>query len=240
MIRWMFIAWSVVCPWLMANVVPLDCWILGNDSGETSFTPQAVSNLVDEVNRIYAQVALEFQVSAIHTTNDSQLAELVLSDASQKRRVCSLASNTGGLELYFVFSLSGIATAFYRPDGIVIGPSANVLTVAHELGHACGLSDVYDRHQETTLVVEGVPTRERMPDDWGWYPPNVMQTNIVRRLLMYGRRSDTKADISYGDVYGLCYTSSWNRVTRQWDRFWMKGMVPVGFGSHGNRTPTSK
>ena len=74
--------------------------------------------------------------------------------------------------------------------------------------HACGLSDVYDRHQETTLVVEGGPTRERMPDDWGWYPPNVMQTNIVRRLLMYGRRSDTKADISYGDVYGLCYTSS--------------------------------
>ena len=58
--------------------------------------------------------------------------------------------------------------------------------------------------------------------------------------LMYGYRSDVKADISYGDIYGLHYTNSWNAVTRRWDRVWLLDNAPIGFGTHGNRNPMSQ
>ena len=129
--------------------------------------------------------------------------------------------------------------AFQTSRGIVVGPDANARTIAHEIGHACGLPDIYDEDSRTSLKVEGMPSKERMPDDWGWYPPSVKQADLVRRLLMYGVYSYSKADISYGDIYGLYYTNFWNRTTRKWERVWQLNNVPIGFGRHGNRNPTS-
>ena len=120
----------------------------------------------------------------------------------------------GGLELYFIRSLSGRPTAFSRKTGIVIGPRANARTVSHEIGHTCGLPDIYNFYRGTPLAVYGAPSKDRMVDDWGWYPPSVLHSNIVERLLMYGFRSDAKADISYGDVFGLHYTFQRTRVSQ--------------------------
>lgn len=218
----------------------LYCWIIGDANGNSYFTPGSVSNLVSEVNDLYRQVAMSFEIKEVVRTNDVALTAVDLNNESQKSRVCAIGSGTGGLELYFVNELRGRAAAAHRSTGIIIGPTANGRTLGHEIGHACGLPDIYDSHRDTPLSIAGEPTKDRMPNDWGWYPTNVTQKMVVSRLLMYGYSSAQKADLTYGDVYGLHYTSSWNRVNRRWDRFWELSNAPIGFGLHGNRHPVSQ
>lgn len=192
------------------------------------------------MNEIYAQVCMRFAIESILKINSTYLANVHLTNTVQWTELCSIGQDTGGLELYFVFNLGGEATAFHTPGGIVVGPKANGRSMTHEIGHVYGLPDIYEESEDGSLFVSGKPPRERMPDDWGWYPPTVTQEEIVHRLLMYGTFSDTKADISYGDIYGIHYTSSWNRVARKWENHWMLDLVPVGFKHHGNRHLVSR
>ena len=220
--------------------IKLKCWIVSGNRDEDDCTAESVSNHIDGVNQIYSQVCMKFTIHSISSTNDAYLANVNLTNTVQWMTLTSIEQNTGMLELYFVPVVRGGATAFYTSHGIVIGPDANAQTIAHEIGHACGLPDIYNEDRKTSLKVEGIPSKERMPDDWGWYPPSVKQADLVRRLLMYGVYSNTKADISYGDVYGLYYTNFWNQTTRKWERVWQLNNVPVGFGLHGNRNPESR
>jgi hypothetical protein len=219
--------------------IKLKCWIVSGNRDDADWTAQSVSNHIDGVNQIYSQVCMKFTIYSISSTNDAYLANVNLTNSVQWRTLTSIEQNTGMLELYFVSELEGKATAFYTSHGIVIGPDANTRTIAHEIGHACGLPDIYNEDSETSLKVLGMPSKERIPDDWGWYPPSMKQADLVRRLLMYGVYSDTKADITYGDIYGLYYTNFWNQTTRKWERVWQLNNVPIGFGRHGNRNPTS-
>lgn len=223
-----------------ADSVRLSCWIVGNDGGATAFTCDGVSNLVNGVNEIYSQVALFFVIDSISYTNDTYLSDLIYTNAVQRAAICNITNNTGGLELYFIRSLSGRPTAFSGSGGIVIGPRGNARTVSHEIGHSCGLPDIYNFYRGTALAVYDSPSKGRMPDDWGWYPSSVSHSNIVERLLMYGFRSDVKADISYGDVFGLHYTDSWDNASHTWSRAWFLDNAPVGFGTHGRRNPASE
>ena len=79
-----------------------------------------------------------------------------------------------------------------------------------------------------------------MPHDWGWYPSETTQADILGRLLMYGCTSDSKADIPFGDVYGLYYVNSWNPISWGYDRDWRLGLAPVGFEAHATRCPASR
>lgn len=223
-----------------ADSVGLCCWIVGNDGGDTAFTCDDVSNLVNGVNEIYSQVALSFVIDSISYTNNTYLSDLTYTNAVQRAAICNITNNTGGLELYFIRSIGGRPTSFSGKGGIVIGPRANARTVSHEIGHSCGLTDIYNFYRGTALAVYDSPSKDRMPDDWGWYPSSVSHSNIVERLLMYGFRSDVKADISYGDVFGLHYTDSWDDASQTWNRVWFLDNAPVGFGTHGRRNPASE
>lgn len=222
------------------EAVDLHCWIVGDDDGMASYSAGAVHDVVDGVNQIFAQVALSFEVRSLSFTNDTSLSDLDYSDAEQKSTLCGVTNATGGLELYFIRHLEGRPTAFFRRDGIVIGHRANVRTVAHEIGHACGLKDIYDRASDAESAVAGSPSKDRMPLDWGWYPPDVTHADVLKRLLMYGYASEDKADISLGDVYGLYCTSAWNPVSQRYDRTWHLGLAPVGFDANGVRSPASE
>ena len=219
--------------------VKLRCWIV-SDGSRNDCTAEIVSNHINGVNQIFSQVCMRFAIHSISYTNDPYLANVHITNTVQWLALTALEQNTGMLELYFVPSLSGGATAFHVSKGIVVGPSANVRSISHEIGHACGLPDVYDSHSQTSLVVQGFPSKERMPDDWGWYSPSLTHVDLLKRLLMFGVRSDTKADISYGDVYALNYTKSWDQTARKWVRVWKLDNAPVGFGRHGNRCPESQ
>lgn len=208
--------------------VKLKCWIVGNDQLETSFSPETVASLIAGVNQIYQQVVMDFEIDSISVTNNTYLSDVVYTNATQRRAICDISKDTNMLELYFIHSLTGQATAFTSSRGIVIGPGANTRTVAHEIGHACGLRDIYVSYTNVTQYVEGRPSQDRMPDDWGWYPPEITHANIVRRLLMYGVNSTTKADISYGDVYGLWYTNRINTDNGKFEKLGNWGTLLSG------------
>ena len=231
---------STIAPALLANSVKLCCWIIGNNDCATGFNASDVTNLVDGVNQIYRQVAMPFEIDSLSYTNNTYLSDLNYSNKAQRNAICNITNNTGGLELYFIRELNGTPTAFHNQNGIVIGPDANARSVAHEIGHACNMRDIYATYTGTGLSVTGFPTKVRMPDDWGWYPPTLTQAELIRKLLMYGVKSDIKADISFGDIYGLRYTNSWNSIRQDWDKHWFLDMVPIGFGVHGNRHPSSR
>ena len=226
----------------LADSVRLKCWIVSDATNSGGYTAEAITNIVNGVNEIYAQVCVKFEIDSISSTNDAYLANVHFTNSTQLVSLTSIDNNTGMLELYFVPILDGGVTAFHSRRGIVVGPAANVRTLSHEIGHACGLRDIYDTHQGTNHSVSGYPTKDRMPDDWGWYPTNVTQKMVIGRLLMYGYYSPQKADLSYGDVFGLYYTNSRYRVAGKWKviKVWESGMAPVGFGKHGNRYPSSK
>lgn len=225
---------------LAADTVPLKCWIVADDMGQGGRSEASVSNLIAGVNAIYAQVAMKFSIFSISTTNRTEWTNVDLTNRVQYTALCAIERNSGFLELYFVPQLTGVATAFHTRGGIVIGPNANARTVAHEIGHACRLVDIYVQRADQGLTVTGLPTKARLPDDWGWYPPEVKQVDVIQRLLMYGVFSTNKVDLSYGDVYGVYYTNSWDRTARKWNKVWLMDNAPVGFGRHGTRTPTSR
>lgn len=223
----------------------LHCWLVADDFGDSPHTMLSVSNRVDKLNKVFSQVAMDFSIASFSWTNNTYLTDIVYTNASQIAELCSITNGTDGLELYFVRSITHNIGAFWVPSGIVVSENAGDIALAHEIGHACGLDDIYDTHRDTPLMVSGNPAHERMPLDWGWYQDDATQSGVLRRLLMYGyeiQGQAKEADISRGDVLGLWYTSRWDYVDEEWkvSRDWQIGMAPVGFKTHGNRAPVSQ
>lgn len=234
-----FLAALVINTVGVCSEVRLKCWIVSDDDGNGGRTENSVSNLVSGVNSIYTQAAICFVIDSISSTNSTYFSTVNPTNTAHWYALCSVERSTDCLELYFIPDVEGDATAFQTKYGIVVGPVANARTLAHEIGHACDLPDIYVSHAGTSLAVAGPPSKDRMPDDWGWYPPSVTQEDLIKRLLMYGVYSTTKADISYGDVYGLHYTNTYNSATRVRGRAWFLDMAPIGFGVHAKRNPKS-
>ena len=62
-----------------------------------------------------------------------------------------------------------------------------------------------------------------MPFDWGggYYPPGLMQTNLIKQLLMYGWVEDgAGTDIPTGSIYGV-----WHDLL---NGVWKLDLAPVG------------
>ena len=219
--------------------IKLHCWIVAEDDGRTFHTLNSISNQVGSVNRLYSQVAMSFTIESISHTNSTRLTNVDYSNAAQKAEIYSLSNHTEGLDVYFVESITERTDAFCGRSGIVVSRNYSDTTLAHEIGHACGLSDIYDSYsRETDLVVTGMPQKAYFTHDWGWYPENVTQAQLVQRLLMYGYNTGSthKGDISRGDVYGLWY----QYVSGTTNKVWQLGLAPVGFKLHGNRHPVSE
>lgn len=220
--------------------VDLYCWVVSDSEGGESAATVDVANLISDVNKIYQQVTLSFEIKSLVYTNDADLAIINRRDRQQRRRLCDIAHNTGGVEIYFVQRIDGNVNGMSPSGGVIVTQNISARSLAHELGHACGLSDIYVRHKDFGDTVDGLPSRERMPNDWGWYPPYVSQADVIRRMLMYGYESPMKIDITYGDVYGLWYYQLKDPQTRRWTKIWNVSLAPVGFGIHGNRHPVSE
>lgn len=223
----------------LSSPVKLYCWIVKNDRGESPHSEASISNQVVSLNRIYSQVGMSFCVESISYTNSTRLTNVNYTNDVLNAELCGLTNGTDGLEVYFVKSITHRVDAFHWASGIVVGEGVNDTTLAHEIGHACGLADIYDAYsRETNLAVTGMPQKVYFTHDWGWYPENVTQAQMVQRLLMYGYNTDSahKGDISRGDVYGLWY----QYVSGTTNRVWQLGLAPVGFKLHGNRHPVSQ
>lgn len=223
-----------------AAPVGLHCWIVADDAGQSSHSFATISNNVAELNRIFSQVAMSFEIQSISCTNSSHLSNVVFTNDLHISELCSITNGTGGLEVYFVETITDGTDAFCATSGVVVSRSYNRTTLAHEVGHACGLKDVYVGHRETSLTVTGMPCKVWSPLDWGWYPDFVTQEVLIKRLLMYGVDTADKGDISRGDIYALWYSWILNEAGTDYVKDWHLSLAPVGFKAHGNRHPRSQ
>jgi len=98
----------------------------------------------------------------------------------------------------------------WTAHGIIVKNSANASTVAHEIGHACGWCDIHcDRDGADVWVLRRGVRRTWLDGDWsggtghGFYDSMLLQSDLIKRLLMYGHGIGTKSDIPHGSIYGL-------------------------------------
>lgn len=224
-------------PLLLRAEVPILAFVVCGEGGSPmSASHDDVTNYVGKLNFVFSQVGIDFQLAHYSViTNDAWLS-IVGSNESQYEALCATTNSTGGIEMYFVQEIDD-CTAFKTPSGIVISQSANWRSVAHEVGHLCGLKDIYDDHTGTSLRVTGRSSETRMPSDYG--RPNFTTPHVdrIRRLLMYGYSSNSKLAISGGDIYGLERKRKRNEATGSLEDVWDLFNVEVGFWVHGTRTP---
>jgi len=194
--------------------------IVRDDNGENAATTvEHFNSLLLGANQIWEQAAIEFQLSSnVVYIDDSEF--LVLSsdnDWEEQDLLQAWSSNTGGIEVYCVQQFQGesingqsyITSNAYA--GLSISTNATARTLAHEIGHACGLNDIYDEGE-----LNGVPcsldvvniSDSYFMQDWceelprGGYG-NMSLGSMLRRLLMFGEGLVSAVDVPAGGVWGF-------------------------------------
>ena len=101
------------------------------------------------------------------------------------------------------------ANGLTNPGGCAVRASAGPNSLAHELGHAQGLTDIYAGGVTNMPNIVDEATKPWLPDDWGtsssegYYPPSVLQSELIERTLMLGVCSPTKRDITTGEIRAI-------------------------------------
>lgn len=224
------------------SIVRASAWILSDDQGAAT-TVQRVESLVAGANEIWKQAGLTFSLVDTVITNMPGYLDVRRnsSDGVTHAQVVDLRHGTGALELYFVRSMPNGVVAANSSGGLVAGPEATASTLAHELGHACGLRDIYPSRNGQTLPI--TVSKEFLPRDWNsetrsnYWPTNITMRALLPRLLMYGYKEPTKCDITIGDVMGVWYTSQRAPTGNAWIRNWRTSLAPIGFFVHGTNCP---
>ena len=159
-------------------------------------------------------------------------------------QIVDIASNTGGLECYFINSFidEPLIMAGNNTKGTVITIKGDGRTLAHEFGHAFGMRDIYitndgdkDCGSQIFRIAEYI-SKYAAESDWNggcdgqerpasrYYEPGTTLAMIIRRLVMFGTTSaDDARDITAGNVRGVYY----DRVGSS--KVWDMGHVSVGF-----------
>ena len=160
------------------------------------------------------------------------------------RDITSFTNGTGGLEVYFVHEIQdalGLCESSGR--GILVDANNGSLNVmSHEIGHACGLDDIYIDKGGFSIAQTNLAMMSWETQDWNngpgnlYYQPDTPQTWIISKMLMYGidyGTSYSTVDIPLGEVYGV----KWNYGTT-----YIKDWVKVGLDNSGypmKRNPVS-
>ena len=205
--------------------IKLSAWIIENDKGECARTVGEVRDMVKEANDIFAQVGMSFYIDSITVTNINEAYKVryhggSIEGAWSFDQVANIASGTGGVECYFIGSFpdAEYVRAANDTNGMLLTTRANGTTLAHELGHACGLEDVYDDFGDESIPPSETFEWRHAMTDWNggsygsqtagsrYYRHNTKLCEIVGRLLMLGlcdSEADRGRDISTGYVEGL-------------------------------------
>ena len=211
--------------------VKLSAWIVSDKDGTLPFSIEEVRELIRQANDIYRQVGVTLDIGdRISITNIPQAYVINRHNEMTNRwncaRLVNTHSNTGGLECYFVgdiikdgtnksYSVAGV----HSPSGLVVSASCgDGVVLAHEIGHAFGMRDIYDEDQATQAGVMGRACWFGSPSDWNggcecttgtsgaerYYPSGTLQCDIISRMLMNGASEEgaSGADITCGPVRG--------------------------------------
>ena len=189
-----------------------------DDGSDAPITPTEVSEKIIKTNNDHlCYAAMTLNLVEIKYVSNTVWQTVVYGSGTPSPQMLEFEAVTNpsnGLKLFFVDKIvhvNGVdnAAGLRRPNAIAIAPNANITTLAHEIGHACGLNDIYDYRRDgnnNLILLQGPVAADRMnPLDWagGFYAEGLQQAELVKRLLMHGYTSNTKGSIPHGDVFGL-------------------------------------
>ena len=242
--------------------VNLRAWIITGRLGEKPVKPEDVRRMVVDSNDVYAQVGVTLNlVEPVVVTNIPNAYDAFYDTPSTQtetwtvRNIVDIASGTGGLEVYFInrFADKGHVRAVNEDGGIVVTSSATRYTLAHEIGHAFGMYDIYETNRflkdDDSPLVE-LDARDKaswtnMEKDWNggckgmgtagtrYYRSGTIMEDVISRMVMLGEVPGDASgrDITNGDVKGVFYEKI------DGVKVWFRGDAPVGF-PWSNRNPT--
>jgi hypothetical protein len=227
-------------------------WIIA-DGEDVSFKESDVLDMLKEANDIYAQVGVRFNLVEPIVVTNIQGAYKAYYDSNKVQgnhwtfnQIVNIATNTGGIECYFIDSFvdEDGTIAVNSGRGMVLTKKATGATFAHECGHLFGMRDVYvliddDNYlDENTLQVNASDkaSYDKMLYDWNggsagkgmsgcrYYKYNTSMQSIINRMLMNGFNVSGKRDITSGDIYGV-----WYYINEEGEKVWSKSSAPVGW-----------
>ena len=193
-------------------------------SGSCPISKSGIERLVEGVNEIFSQVGVRFTLNTniVHIVNE-KWREIKIGSSEQHDLACSFQW-TCGLPICFVGKLVAehesrkILSCFSDGHVLVVDEVVTPQILAHELGHAAGLTDVYYDDAECNLL-EVVSGKDDVPGDWssqgniGFYAHGLLQRDIIRRLLMCGYAGDDHVDIPQGKVKGYEHVMRWESLS---------------------------
>jgi hypothetical protein len=195
-----------------------------------------IDTAIAHANQIFRQAGIEFYRASVNKINDPAWYKANGMSSHPTLEMCvNMCTNihqSGGLEIYMVPAVydSGHNGALTLSGwGVLIeGKMLEGRLLAHELGHCCGLKDIYTSHEDVIDQVTGPVSRARVPLDWSngpgpeeYYPHGLWQGSVVYKLLMQGSPfSGGGVDIPRGRVFGLGRTGALDPLHL--------GLIPVG------------
>ena len=210
-------------------------WIVRDDFGYNApRTPTEVTNMVNEVNKIYEQIGVNFYIDSISFTNRKEWIDLTSENGScnitLRNELVNIERDTNGFELYFIDSISARAVANADIYGIVLSTNAIPRGLAHELGHAFGCADVYHikKSDRKTPIVNNLPSFSTTPQDWNngsgvrYYKIITKQSTLIRTVLMCGYQYPHSIDLTAGSLSGFTIYDQ-------------EGLADIGFFRSGQR-----
>jgi hypothetical protein len=227
--------------------IDVRAWII-TDGEEAPVTASKVFEMIKEANDIYSQVGVSFNLVEPITITNIPSAYKVYYNSNQAQegqwtfdRIVDIASDTGGIECYFIDSFvdEGGSIAVNNGYGMVLTKKATKTTFAHECGHLFGMRDVYIKGEgDNPLIVNTyeMASNEYLLDDWNggcfgkgmsgarYYRYQTSMHSIINRMLMNGVDVGEERDITSGDVYGV-----WYYIGENGEEVWNKSFVPVGW-----------
>ncbi|MBQ9432481.1 MAG: hypothetical protein IJU44_13120 [Kiritimatiellae bacterium] len=210
-------------PHIRAKVLPLTRtplhFYVMRDNGVPIADPLTISNMVVGVNHIFAQAAMEFYVADIYNMDVNSSSDWLSHNTHDSVvKMFSFTNVVDGLEIYLTQTLPNdvdgygvrIMGSYINRDnlGIAVDITKNNLdeALAHEIGHSCGLNDIY---VGTSVEMWKPPTILTMrPDNWtgdttiNYLPYDICHSNVVIRQLMNGVHVIGQRDLPFAGIYG--------------------------------------
>lgn len=231
-----------VLPIVAKRRIPIGACVVVDSTGNPACSEHEIEERIRKANETYAQAGVEFYLSSpILFLNEPSFS--VISEHNVKTNasgristwgVCPQVTNllnrvdcgisNATVKLVWVSRIiNGTPIAFTLRRRRCCIFSANYRAsdspVPHEIGHAMGLDDIYERRKRDArdmLVDGGLPVNSSVFDDlshdWGesdgraFYEESDTHSGIIKRCLMHGR--DTGGiDIPYSRIEGFSATS---------------------------------
>lgn len=228
-----------------------DAWVfIVGDGSKYAATPSHVTNVFNATNQRVSQFGTKLRIAGIIYTNNPAWFDIADSNVAHTN-MGTVAIPTNSLRVFFVDKIDGGDTLGFNGDySMAVSATTDIAKLAtilaHEVGHACGLNDIYPWYEDigngipfTDIFDAGVVRKDRMEDekDWGagYYQHDLLHTNLLTRLLMHGYYHENMNHVPHGSVYGIHY--EWVRIGTTWVKQVHKSNAKIGLNSITRRRP---